>query len=42
MALDSLVYLLETYWIFLALAFGIGIATGFYGTPDIPGKGGTE
>lgn len=38
--MDSFIYLLETYWIFLVIALAIGIATGFYGAPDNGGKGG--
>lgn len=29
--IDGLVFLLETYWPFLAIALLIGIATGWYG-----------
>jgi hypothetical protein len=34
MSLDAIAYLFQTYWIFLVIALLIGIATGWYGTPD--------
>ncbi|WP_281280364.1 hypothetical protein [Pelagibacterium montanilacus] len=30
MSLDAVLYLLQTYWIFLVLALVIGVATGWY------------
>lgn len=38
MSLDAVLYLLETYWIFLVLALLIGIATGWYSQEDTPAQ----
>ncbi len=32
--MSAIVYLIQIYWPFLAIALLIGIATGWYGTPD--------
>ncbi|WP_281389632.1 hypothetical protein [Pelagibacterium limicola] len=40
MTLSALLYLLQIYWPFLAIAFAIGVATGWYSLPESAGSEG--